>query len=183
MDVINYLLAKRYVDSKISQVETAGGKLDYQVVDSLPETGSEDLIYLVPVGDGKYGEYRWQDGKFIKLKDTLIADLVSTGYLFGGVFWSDASHSTRLPDRIDNIYIDNHTNQLYYYSTTNQEYLPFLSIATSIKPGVMKLYNSTGQNEDGTMTQKIITDKLNEKVELDTSYLTDECLGLKVNKN
>ena len=51
MDVINYLLAKRYVDSKISQVETAGGKLDYQVVDSLPETGSEDLIYLVPVGE------------------------------------------------------------------------------------------------------------------------------------
>lgn len=30
----------------------------------------------------------------------------------------------------------------------------------------MKLYNSTGSNIDGTMSQKAITDELNEKVEL-----------------
>jgi len=28
----------------------------------------------------------------------------------------------------------------------------------------MKLYNTTGQNTDGTMTQKVITDQLNTKV-------------------
>lgn len=31
----------------------------------------------------------------------------------------------------------------------------------------MKLYNTIGQNEDGTMTQKAITDELNEKIEIE----------------
>jgi hypothetical protein len=30
----------------------------------------------------------------------------------------------------------------------------------------MKLYSTTGQNTDGTMTQKAITDELDEKVEV-----------------
>jgi len=30
----------------------------------------------------------------------------------------------------------------------------------------MKLYNSVGQNTDGTMTQKAISDELDDKVEL-----------------
>ena len=38
--------------------------------------------------------------------------------------------------------------------------------ATSSTPGVLKLYNGVGQNTDGTMTQKAITDELNSKVEL-----------------
>lgn len=38
--------------------------------------------------------------------------------------------------------------------------------ATDTKAGIMKLYTTIGQNSDGTMTQKAITDELNEKVEI-----------------
>lgn len=33
--------------------------------------------------------------------------------------------------------------------------------------GAVKLYDTLGQNTDGTMTQKAITDELNEKIEMD----------------
>ena len=39
-----------------------------------------------------------------------------------------------------------------------------LPIATDAEPGIAKLYNTTGQNTDGSMTQKSITDALNTKV-------------------
>ena len=39
--------------------------------------------------------------------------------------------------------------------------------ATSEIPGVMKLYNTIGDNVDGTMTQKAITDELDDKVEIE----------------
>ena len=35
-----------------------------------------------------------------------------------------------------------------------------LTTASASDPGVMKLYNTTGYNTDGTMTQKSITDEL-----------------------
>lgn len=38
-----------------------------------------------------------------------------------------------------------------------------LPIASPIEQGIAKLYNTTGQNTDGSMTQKSITDALNEK--------------------
>jgi hypothetical protein len=42
-----------------------------------------------------------------------------------------------------------------------------LPTATATIPGVMKLYNTIGQNTDGTMTQKAITDELDDKVEIE----------------
>ena len=36
-------------------------------------------------------------------------------------------------------------------------------LATSIVPGVMKLYGAIGDQTDGTMNQKSITDELNKK--------------------
>ena len=37
--------------------------------------------------------------------------------------------------------------------------------ASSEQAGIMKLYDSTGYSVDGTMTQKAITDELDDKVE------------------
>jgi hypothetical protein len=44
--------------------------------------------------------------------------------------------------------------------------VPTATTATDTTPGIMKLYSTTGQNTDGTMTQKAITDELEEKVEV-----------------
>ena len=41
-----------------------------------------------------------------------------------------------------------------------------LELASEQLAGVMKLYSTTGDNEDGTMTQRAITKELGEKVEL-----------------
>ena len=44
--------------------------------------------------------------------------------------------------------------------------------ATAELLGLVKLYGTTGQNTDGTMTQKAITDELNKKVSLNISNNT-----------
>lgn len=44
----------------------------------------------------------------------------------------------------------------------------------------MKLYDTVGDNTDGTMTQKAITDELNEKVEIDTD-VSNELLTFIIN--
>jgi len=63
---------------------------------------------------------------------------------------------------INKIYIDIPTRKLYYYN--GQEYILISSnnmpIATSEEPGIIKLYNTTGDAVDGTMTQKAISDEL-----------------------
>jgi hypothetical protein len=41
-----------------------------------------------------------------------------------------------------------------------------LPLASETILGVLKLYDSTGDNVDGTMTQKAITEELDSKVEL-----------------
>lgn len=65
------------------------------------------------------------------------------------------------------IYIDvNNPNDLYYYNGI--EFILIgpgsLPVASAETAGIMKLYSSTGENIDGTMTQKAITDGLNSKV-------------------
>jgi hypothetical protein len=48
--------------------------------------------------------------------------------------------------------------------------VPTATTATDTTPGIMKLYSTTGQNTDGTMTQKAITDELEEKVEVEVIH-------------
>ena len=65
------------------------------------------------------------------------------------------------------IYIDaNNTNDLYYYNGVEFVLIGpgSLPTASAETAGIMKLYSTTGENVDGTMTQKAITDELNTKV-------------------
>jgi hypothetical protein len=45
-----------------------------------------------------------------------------------------------------------------------------LSTGNEEKEGLTKLYKNLGENEDGTMTQKAITDELNEKIEIELNH-------------
>ena len=74
--------AKAYTDAEVKKVadELAAVKtFSVQVVDELPESGEEKVIYLVPESDGSSSkaEYLWIDGKF-ELIGTTHVDL--TGY-------------------------------------------------------------------------------------------------------
>lgn len=62
---------------------------------------------------------------------------------------------------VNKLYIDKQHSQVYYYN--GERYIPIdatLTTASSDVAGTMKLYSTMGQNIDGTMTQKSITDEL-----------------------
>ena len=79
------------------------------------------------------------------------------------------------------IYIDaNTTNDLYYYNGVEFVLIGpgSLPAASAEIAGIMKLYSTTGENVDGTMTQKAISDELNTKVSASVN-LEDETIVFK----
>ena len=79
------------------------------------------------------------------------------------------------------IYIDaNNTNDLYYYNGVEFVLIGpgSLPAASAETAGIMKLYSTTGENVDGTMTQKSITDELNTKISASVN-LEDETIVFK----
>ncbi len=107
------------------------------------------------VGDGvsTYAELNFVDED--------IRNAVLQGYYDNGVFYKDSTKNTPFKNMINKVYIDKPHSKLYYFNGI--EYIPItetLVTASSDMAGVMKLYNTTGYNIDGTMTQKSITDEL-----------------------
>ena len=93
------------------------------------------------------------------LLNTTEGSLYVEGYYFNGKFYTDPSYQIEIPGDSNKIFIDN--NQLRFYSYQNNTFIPFVPDASDLFPGVVKLYKTHGQNEDGTMTQKAITDGVN----------------------
>lgn len=90
------------------------------------------------------------------------------GYLNNGHFYKDLQHTQEISDFFTNIiYIDIPSSVIYYYDGESlQASKVNLPNASASVPGVLKLYTTHGQNEDGTMTQKAITNAI------DDIYLT-----------
>ena len=90
------------------------------------------------------------------------------------LFYNDKGLTSVINPQGNVIYLDVDTVQLYFHN--GSEYVLIeqsLPTASETVLGVLKLYNSTGDNTDGTMTQKAITDEienlneeLNTKVEV-----------------
>lgn len=85
-------------------------------------------------------------------------------------FYKDKDFINELEKRENVIYLDYNSNQLFYYNgigyTQIKEVIPQASENIS---GIVKLYSNTGDNVDGTMTQKAITEELDSvNKELDT---------------
>lgn len=96
-----------------------------------------------------------------------IDQLILKGYYFDNIFYKDKNKTQTYNTLINKIYIDIPSNSIYYYDGEfYQKVSGGLPTATATTAGIMKLYTTLGQNEDGTMTQKAITDELNEKVEI-----------------
>ena len=99
-----------------------------------------------------------------------VGEVLVRGCYFNGDFYTDNSYETKIMGSTVKIYIDTYRSELYYFDGENYQSVAGdgpIATASSSTPGIMKLYNSTGYNEDGTMTQKAITDELNEKVEIE----------------
>ena len=97
-----------------------------------------------------------------------IYSLIIKGYYYQDKFYLDAEHTQLIEDVIGRICIDAISGKIYTYNGVNYETQGgSLPNATANIAGVVKLYETLGQNTDGTMTQKAITDELNEKIEMD----------------
>lgn len=151
--------------------------------------GTKKALEAKLIGDKKplYGEPVWEtDTNRLKIGDGKN-NYVDLPYLEGSelflegfydkehdVFWKDELHNNPYPRYTSKIYKDLKT-ELYYYLKDNK-YILMFEIASSTNYGVSKLYDKTGQNSDGSVTQKGLTDALNSIVNV---YEDDELLKIK----
>lgn len=119
----------------------------------LVDTAKDGLRAKVGDGVSTYAELQFTDED--------IRNTVQQGYYDNGIFYKDITKQTPFQTMINKIYIDKIHSKIYYYDGI--EYLPIdasLTTASADMAGAMKLYSTIGQNTDGTMTQKSITDEL-----------------------
>lgn len=117
------------------------------------------------IGDGvtKFGELEYTNTAIYNAIDAVVV----RGYYNEGKFYKDSAYSELLTPSITSIYINVSENKIYTYNGNAYEAIEEkISNASDTTAGVMKLYGEMGQNTDGTMTQKAITDELNEKIEI-----------------
>lgn len=83
-------------------------------------------------------------------------------------FYYDKKLTQEIVNKRENVlYLDIDTSQLYYYTGSSFKLIEMnLPTASETVLGVLKLYDSTGDNTDGTMTQRAITEELDTKIEL-----------------
>lgn len=119
----------------------------------LVDTARDGLRAKVGDGVSTYAQLQFTDAD--------IRNTVQQGYYDSGIFYKDITKQTPFPMMANKIYIDKIQSKIYYYNGEN--YVPIdasFSTATADIAGTMKLYSTMGQNTDGTMTQKSITDEL-----------------------
>ena len=129
----------------------------------LVDTSRQGLCAIVGDGSATYGDL---------LAKGYVNDIFIKGFYLNGTFYNVKENPTDvniLDKNVNKIYIDlNNKNNIYYYDGENFVLIGIgnLPTASADTAGVVKMYNVTGSNEDGTMTQKSITEELEKKVEV-----------------
>ncbi len=119
----------------------------------LVDTAKDGLRAKVGNGYSTYAQLSFTDAD--------LRNAVIHGYLNNGQFYQDRNHSVIITPMINKIFIDDNQRKIYFYDGTSyQNIQTTFTNASNIEPGLVKLYATTGQNVDGTMTQKAITDEL-----------------------
>ena len=159
--------------------------------------GTQEALETVLVSDRKplVGEPIWEsDTNRLKIGNGVdnyidlpyISDSdgdagVYVGYYYNGEFYEDDQHTIIIGHTRQAIYLDLGDTGTYFWSSTNR-FLPTVPLATSSVAGISKLYNSLGQNTDGSCTQKVVSDEiaainttLASKVSVDVNQ-ANECL-------
>ncbi len=119
----------------------------------LVDTARDGLRAKVGNGYSTYAELNFTDED--------LRNAVLHGYLYEGKFYRNSDHSVEMVPMVNKIFIDDITRKIYFYNGESyQNIQTTFTTASNIEPGLVKLYSTTGQNVDGTMTQKAITDEL-----------------------
>ena len=128
----------------------------------LVDTSRQGLCAIVGDGSATYGDL---------LAKGYVNDIFIKGFYLDGTFYNVKENPTDvniLDKNVNKIYIDLNNNNIYYYDGEKFVLIGIgnLPTASADTAGVVKMYNVTGSNEDGTMTQKSITEELEKKVEV-----------------
>lgn len=151
--VINTVIKLRY-DQDYNYQRVGNSFIPAKGEVCLVNTSDSGLRALVGDGQKTYNQLDYVDYIFFK------------GYFDGKVFWKEEEFVNELEKNINKIYIAlNSNNDLYIYNGENYEKLYNLPYANSKTAGVVKLYDEVGNNTDGSMTQRAITEELEKKVE------------------
>ena len=118
----------------------------------LVDTAKEGLRIICGNGVDKFGDLKFIDGTLIK------------GYYKNNNFYEDENFEKIVQGNNLKIYLNIPDNTLYCYDEDGYNVINTQPSATGEKAGIMKLYETTGENTDGTMTQKAITEEINSKI-------------------
>ena len=113
------------------------------------------------VGDGKstYGQLPFAD-------EGLALNIIIQGYFYENEFYYDEARNEKIEPSNGKIYIDILTRKSYVYSDSYIALSKDVEMATKDVAGISKLYDELGENTDGSINQKVITEELDEKVEM-----------------
>lgn len=102
---------------------------------------------------------------------------VELGYYHDGQFYYDPNYTQSIDPNSDNLYIDKSDNKIYYYADgAYHTAIVDFAEATSERAGIAKLYDQTGDNIDGAMTQRATTTELQKRVAKLQVQENSECL-------
>ena len=146
-------------DENFESIKDSLIPLDGEII--IVDTAEDGIRYKVGNGVKTFAELPYADQV---LRDQ-VSGIVVQGYYYDGQFYTDNTHNIKIVPYAYKLYIDLASVNIYYYSDDDKSYhsLVNIPIATSTKAGIMKLYDTTGDNEDGTMTQKSITSEIAKK--------------------
>lgn len=99
------------------------------------------------------------------------------GYFYNNHFYAEMQHQNELVAIRDKLYIDRGQGKIYSYDGT--DFIPiennFINASDSVA-GIAKLYDTTGQNTDGSITQRLFTTEIEKKCSVSIDENDDELL-------
>ena len=112
--------------------------------------------------------FKCGDGVSTWAELSYVDEYIVKGYFFEDNFYYDLKHTQMISGEENKAYIDIQEKMLYYFD--GYDFIPTgsntIKEATEEEAGIMKLYQSLGSNIDGAISQKVITNELNEKIEV-----------------
>ena len=183
MDVVSYILAlkgaKSYTDEAIKEnsILVKGyykdGAFYSDQACTIELEPSNKFIYLDLFG---HNLWEYEDSQYVQVTES-VTDAIVAGYYLNGEFYKDTTYTEKLEHSNLRYYIDISTFDVYKYNGDGVGYQKFVSLplATPMVAGVMKLYDTLGDNEDGTINQKITTKAFGTKLTVD-GYENEELI-------
>ena len=92
-------------------------------------------------------------------------NVILNGYFLNNKFYTDSTYTKELEQGINHLYIDkNYNGSIFVWTGT--EFRNVAPEATDTVAGLVKLYNTKGQNIDGSVTQQLFTSEIDQKIEM-----------------